>query len=65
MEIGQHFPIPIIYRFRKHINILIKYNIRAYISMTSPLQYPNAPSLIRFVCWEWVSDAYRLSFQVD
>jgi hypothetical protein len=46
VEIGQHFSIHNIYRFMKHINILIKDNIRAYISMTSPVQYPNTYTIV-------------------
>jgi hypothetical protein len=30
-----------------------------------PILHLLAHSLIRFVGWEWVSDGYRLSFEVD
>jgi hypothetical protein len=30
-----------------------------------PILYLLAYSLIKFVEWEWVSDGYRLSFEVD
>ena len=46
MEIGQHFPIHNVYRFLKHRNILMKYKLRAYISMTSPIQYPNTCTIV-------------------
>jgi hypothetical protein len=33
--------------------------------MEEPILYLLAPSFIRFVCWDWISDGYRLSFEVD
>jgi hypothetical protein len=29
-----------------------------------PIMYLLAPSLRRFVGWEWISDGYRLSFEM-
>ena len=44
--IGHHFPFHNVYRFLKHKNILMKYKIRAYISMTSPIQYSNTCTIV-------------------